>query len=139
MLVILDTNILITFSISNRPPISHIRDAWLTGELDIAVTDTLIAEYTRVTGYKHLARFFVGTERQERVSELYDFGIPVEITQPYPQAPDPDDSYLFAMLGHPLVAALVTGDKALLRVGAFGGKPILSPAAFVEQYLEGRN
>ena len=138
MLVVLDTNILIAFSITNRPPITHLRDAWLTGELDIAVTETLIEEYTRVTLYKHLAKYFRGTERQERVSELYDFGVLIEIAEPYPKAPDPDDRYLFAMLEHPLVVALVTGDKALLGLGSFGGKPILSPAAFVQRVLDAR-
>ena len=135
MLVVLDTNILIAFSITNRPPITHLRDAWLTGELDIAVTETLLEEYTRVTSYKHLAKYFAGVERQERITELYEFGILIEIAEPYPQAPDPDDSYLFAMLGHPLVAALVTGDKALLGLESFEGKPILSPAAFVQRVL----
>ncbi len=135
MLVVLDTNILIAFSITNRPPITHIRDAWLTGKLDIAVTETLIEEYTRVTGYKHLARYFEGAERQERISELYDFGVLIEIAEPYPDAPDLDDRYLFAMLEHPLVVALVTGDKALLGLESFGGKPILGPAAFVQRVL----
>lgn len=135
MLVIFDTNVLIAFAITNRPPIQHLKDAWLTGEIDVAISNVLIEEYTRVTAYKHLSKYFVGTERQARINDLIDLGIPVNITEPYPNAPDPDDNYLFAMLEHPQVIALVSGDKALLNITSFNSKPILSPAAFVEQYL----
>lgn len=135
MLVILDTNILITFSITNHAPIKLIREAWLTGKLEIAMTDELIAEYTRVTSYKHLAKYFQGDERQDRIDDFCEFGIPISISEPYPEAPDPGDKYLFAMLEHPQVACLVTGDKALLKLESYQGKPILSPAEFVQLYF----
>ncbi len=135
MLVILDTNILITFSITNHPPIKLIREAWLTGTIEIAITEELIAEYSRVTGYKHLTRYFKDNERQERIDELYDFAITIEINEPYPEAPDPEDNYLFAMLEHPQVECLVTGDKALLKLQSYSNKLILSPAAFVIENL----
>ncbi len=107
----------------------------MAGEIDVAITDILMAEYTRVMGYKHLAKYFQGTERQDRIDDLYNLGILIDIVEPYPSAPDPDDRYLFAMLEHPLVTALVTGDKALLQLENHIAKPILSPVNFVKLYL----
>jgi len=135
MRVVLDNNILITFSISDNPPIKLIREAWLASKFELVICQELIAEYERVSAYKHLERYFIGNEREKRISDLYDFGSLIEISKPYPESPDPGDDYLFAMLAHPAVDLLVTGDKALLKEKSFDGKPIISAKDFVLDYL----
>ena len=65
--------------------------------------------------------------RLERLSE------PVACLEPYPEAPDPGDSFLLAMVRDGGADVLVTGDGALLALGSFGGAEILSARAFAER------
>lgn len=51
--------------------------------------------------------------------------------QPFPEFGDPKDRYLLAMLKGSDAEALVTGDGALLELGAFENKLILTPADFL--------
>lgn len=50
---------------------------------------------------------------------------------PHPNFSDPKDRYLLAMLRDSDAELLVTGNKVLLAVEHFEGKPILLPAAFL--------
>ena len=47
-------------------------------------------------------------------------------------APDPGDRHVLAAIRHFRPDAFVTGDKALLKLAAFEGVPILSPRGFWE-------
>ena len=53
------------------------------------------------------------------------------MTKPFPEFGDPKDRYLLAMLRDSDAEALVTGDKALLVLDDFEGRPIISPADFL--------
>ena len=135
-MVTLDSNVYISFVISPKPPLSTIRDAWLDGSFIAALSQDLYDELERVTSYPHLAKFFRNGEREAFLTRLRTLCLRVHPEKPYPEFSDPDDAYLLAMLRAPATELLVTGDKALLALTSFADKPIMSPAAFVTEYLE---
>lgn len=134
MRVIFDTNVLVSFAMARGAIMDTLYAAWLAGAFELQVSDVLLKEFSEVIERPHLRRFFVA-ESLGLITDLIEGGQCLVITPPYPVAPDRKDSFLLAMLSHEEAEVLVTGDKGLLSLGHFEGKPIVNPAAFVREYL----
>lgn len=128
VLVVLDTNILVSALLSPFGQPARVLDLVLTGEVRLAFDDRLMAEYREV-----LARPKFGF-RQEDVQALIDYllaeGEPVVALPLFVTLPDSDD-LPFLEVAAQANAVLVTGNKAHYQ-GAPTIAVVLTPREFLD-------
>jgi uncharacterized protein len=125
MRFILDTNVVIDWLVFNDPYMAPLRTQAATGAITILTHELAIAEFVRVVGYPELR---LGQERQvdvlrryreqTRAAELPDgFGrAQWQLPANFPSCRDRDDDLFLALAHHTRATALVTRDKALLKM-----------------------
>ena len=130
MRAVLDPNILISALLSRGGAPAQIVARWLAGELELVVSESLLAEPERApTDPKLRARIAAGDAAAfvtllRTAAEL----APDRLNAPH-RLPDPGDDYLLT-LAESAHALLVSGDQHLL--GLAGRLPIHTPRAFLE-------
>ena len=138
MRVVLDANIYISALISNQGHPAAIINRWLAGdvagEFEVLLSQPIVDEILRVTGYERLQRKYqkIRENRLEFVELISEQGIWVEPAETLAvvTADESDNRYLeCAVAGG--ARYVVTGDEHLLNVGEYQGITVLSPAAFV--------
>ncbi|MEX0642109.1 MAG: putative toxin-antitoxin system toxin component, PIN family [Pirellulales bacterium] len=134
MKIVLDTNVLVSGIFFGGPP-GTILEAWQDGQVELAVSLEIFAEYERVGGElaaKHpnidpatlLTLIALGAELcdcptlQEQVCA------------------DPDDDKFLACALATGSKHVVSGDNLLLSVSGYGGIQVIRPRSFIEQYLK---
>ena len=118
MLVILDTNVLLSALRGEGSPPARILDAWRNRRFGLVTSREQIEEFRRAARYpklvSHLPRGAVGRVVNElRLAEVF-----LRRLKRAGDAPDPGDDYLLAMAIAAGADFLVTGDKPLLAVRA---------------------
>jgi len=134
MQVVLDANVYISALISDKGNPARIIDRWLGGDFDILVSQPIINEILRVTGYKRIQKKYarVGENRLEFVELLSEQGLWIEPEKPLSivTADESDNRYIeCAVAGG--AQYIVSGDTHLLAVGAYRGIVVVTPAAFL--------
>jgi putative PIN family toxin of toxin-antitoxin system len=134
--VVVDTNVLISGIFFSGAP-SEILRAWRSGKLQICITPEIIDEYMKVTGT--LAEQFPHIETNQILTLIIAHS---EVIQAPPLShqvcQDPyDDKFLACALAAES-KLIISGDKHLLKLSEYQGVTILSPRAFVEQYLKNK-
>lgn len=128
MIVVLDTNVFISSFFGGNP--RRIIDLWKTGRLTIGLSPAIIEEYIDVLGRLGLA----GEPEFQEILDLLarETGLIFSANPPDLQVvkDDPDDDKFIAC-AVALKAEIVAGDKALRKVGSFGGIRIVTPAEFL--------
>ena len=130
MLVVLDSNVLVSFALRSRA-LKPLQDAWRAERFSSLVSPYLLAEVEDVLGRAKFVPYLSAEDRAQFVRDLLAFSEVVRPRQPFPEFEDPKDRYLLAMLRDSDAEGLVTGDKALLALGDFEGKPTISPSDFL--------
>lgn len=132
MLLILDTNILLSALLSPLGTPARLLAAWERKAFTLAACDALIAELRDVARRP----FFKARLRTSAVELLAagirDFSIYCRDLPAGPTAPDPKDSYLLALAEASQADLLVTGDKDLLALKHHKSTRIVTPAAMIE-------
>ena len=123
-------------SLAIRRRLQPLRDAWEKEQFTVLVSAYLLAEVEDVLRRPKLASYVDAADATQFTRLLRALGEPVSFGQPHPAFSDPKDRYLLAMLRDGGADLLVTGDKALLALESFEGRPILSPAQFAETLAE---
>ena len=133
MRIVLDTNIYISNLISDKGNPAKIVRWWLEGEFDVLVSQPIIDEILRVTGYERIQKKYARV-RENRlefaalISEQAEWIEPREILNIV--VDESDNRYIeCAVAGN--AQYIVTGDDHLLAIGEYQGIAILTPAAFV--------
>jgi hypothetical protein len=134
MRVVLDANIYISALISSQGYPAAIITKWLVGDFEVLLSQPIVDEILRVTGYERLQRKYqkIRENRLEFVELISEQGIWVEPAETLAvvTADESDNRYLeCAVAGG--ARYLVTGDEHLLTIGEYQGITVLSPAAFV--------
>jgi hypothetical protein len=131
MKAVLDTNVFVSSFFGGNP--RQVLDLWKTGELTLCLSKDVLDEYVAV-----LERLF-DSDRTE-LKELLDLlakGPHILFTIKTPKLhivdEDPDDDKFIACAVSLKAEFLVTGDKALLRIGSYGNVRILTPADFLKR------
>ena len=130
MRAVLDPNVLIASLLSRSGAPAQIVSRWLAGELELVVSEVLLAELGRALAYPKIRKRIAEDEAGAFVELLREA---VRLA-PDPEAParrsaDPGDDYLLA-LAQAERAVLVTGDQHLLALA--GELPIRTPRAFLD-------
>jgi uncharacterized protein len=134
MRVVLDANIYVSALVSDKGNPAKIINRWLDGTYEVLVSQAIIDEILRVTGYERIQRKYarVQENRLEFVALLMEQAI---WTDPESKisaitADESDNRYLeCAVAGR--AAYVVSGDEHLLALSHYHGIEILTPTAFV--------
>ncbi len=133
MRAVLDVNVLISALLAPTGAPAALLRRWLDGELELVVSEKLLAELDRALGYPKV-RSRVSKEAEAFIELLR----PTAILAADPASAarlsrDPGDDYLLAV-ARSTAGVLVTGDQDLLAVK---DAPVASPRAFLSKLTAG--
>jgi putative PIN family toxin of toxin-antitoxin system len=140
MRIVLDTNIYISNLISDKGNPAKIVRWWLEGKFDVLVSQPIIDEILRVTGYERIQKKYAKVRKNRLefaalISEQAEWIEPGETLNIV--VDESDNRYIeCAVAGN--AQYIVTGDEHLLARGEYQGIEILTPAAFVALRETGR-
>jgi hypothetical protein len=136
---VLDTNLLISYLLTHRPPIATLIDHHLARDDIVLVTaPELLAELDRVLTYPKLQRYYTDEERARLVALVMALGEVVDLPETIPRiCRDPDDDRLIACAVVGEADVIVSGDDDLLALERVGGIPILTAAQFLAMLEQG--
>ncbi len=134
MRVVLDTNVLVS-ALLFHGRLGRIAELLWQGSICPCFVQTTFEELENVFTYPKLQRVFIALrlDAAQIVAAVAARSIiladPIVIPTVIPDKPD---NYLLACAKAVQAACIVTGDKAVLRIRAFEGIPIVSPTEFLQ-------
>jgi putative PIN family toxin of toxin-antitoxin system len=139
MLVILDTNLLISALISPHGPPDVIYRAWRAARFDLVTSTAQLDELRRVSRYPKLKNILPAHRIGTMVNNMHR-AILLDVLPPLPdgmKVSDPNDAFLLSMALTSEADYLVTGDRraGLIQRGIAGRTRIVSPAVFCSEAL----
>lgn len=136
---VVDTNLLVSYLISHRPPMSELIDIYLARNEWIPLTALpLLQELDRVLQYPRLQRYYTSEARIRFVALVAALSELVELPDAAPRiCRDPADDWVIACAVIGRADVMVSGDRDLLDLERVADIPILSARQFW-QLLQGR-
>ena len=130
---VLDTNLLVSYLLTHRPPIATLIDEHLAQEHFSLVTATvLLEELDRVLRYPSLQRYYSEETRTRYIALIAALSEVVDLPESVPSiCRDPDDDWVIACAVIGEADYVVSGDRDLLSLECVGEIPILSAAQFL--------
>jgi putative PIN family toxin of toxin-antitoxin system len=130
---VLDTNLLVSYLLTHRPPSATLIDEHLAHErFGLVTAAVLLEKLDRVLRYPRLQRYYSEETRTRYVALIAAMGEMVELPESIPPiCRDPDDDWVIACAVIGAVDYVVSGDRDLLALERVGGIPILSAAQFL--------
>ena len=131
---VLDANVLVAGLLSGRGAPAEALDRWRSGEFDLIVSDSLLAELVRILSYPKIASHLEPGEADLFVAGLRELGVWIADPPPGERlvAADPGDDYLVALARVAKAHVLVSGDKHLLEL--LDARPsVVLPRVFVDR------
>jgi putative PIN family toxin of toxin-antitoxin system len=130
VLVVLDTNVLLSALRSKGSHPAAILDAWLAGRFELVTSREQVEEFKRAAAYPHLQPHLPRQAVGRLVNRLRNAEVVLHRLRRAGDSPDPGDDYLLAMAVAAGSEVLVTGDKPLLSLKRVGATRIITPRAF---------
>lgn len=131
MLVVLDTNVLISALLVESSTSAQLIKYWRQGRFDLVTASEQLEELAQVTRYPKIRARLHPVLAGRLVNELRDVAIIVKKLPEVDVSEDPYDNYLLALADAGRVDYLVTGDKAhLLGLKRYGGARIVTVRQF---------
>jgi putative PIN family toxin of toxin-antitoxin system len=135
MLIVLDTNVLISGQFKKRGNEAAILACHRKGLFQLAVSEEIFQEYARVLHYPHLQAKLRWTP--ERIAQfLADFRkivVFVQVDEQVPVSPDPHDDKFFHCAKAANADFLVSGDEHhILPISVYGTARTISPKSFID-------
>ncbi|ASF48524.1 putative toxin-antitoxin system toxin component, PIN family [Methylovulum psychrotolerans] len=132
MLVVLDTNIIISAMLLPNSQPAKVIARWREGKFKLLTSAPQVDELMRVTRYPKVRDRLNSVLTGRLINEMRDIAVMVDDLPQVDVSPDPYDNYLLATASGGLADYLVTGDKLhLLILKKFDGIPIVSVADFL--------
>jgi hypothetical protein len=134
MIVVFDTNVVISALLSPRGAPARVIDLWEAEVFDLAISMPLLDELSRVLDYERVKKYFK-QPREKTVAllkRIRTVGIMVD-----PQfeldviADDPDDNRILACAVAASASYIISGDDHLLTLEKYKGIVVLPPAGFL--------
>ena len=134
MIVVLDTNVMISALISAGGPPARIIDLWEAGSFDVASSAPLLEEVKRVLGYDQVKKYLKCSPEEInkllagwRTASIYvDPEEELEVIKD-----DPDDDRVLECAVAAEAEYIVSGDNHLLDLGEYRGIEVIPPAGFL--------
>lgn len=132
MRIILDTNLWISYLISNR----HIKLDVLIKSDDFVIlySPELIEEFLTVAERPKFEKYFSANDTAELIEQINTIGELVEIQSDIQLCRDEKDNFLLNLATDGKADFLITGDKDLLIIGEINGAKILTYRAFEDNF-----
>jgi putative PIN family toxin of toxin-antitoxin system len=134
MRVVIDTNVLVSSSMSTKGSPAHIFQYWREGAFELVVSEAILAEYRRALGYPRVRERhgYNPHEIDQLVADIRQSAILVAPGSALNVvSEDPDDNKFLECAVEGKAEYLVSGDTHLLAVRQYQGIQVLSPAVFV--------
>ena len=131
MLVVLDTNALLSALRTDTSPPAIILDAWRAGRFRLVTSIEQIEEFRRATRYSRLRTVLPRSAVGRVVNQLRTADVLLRRLPRVGSSPDPGDEYVLAMAAAVDADYLVTGDRPLLALRRIARTRIVSPRRFV--------
>jgi uncharacterized protein len=128
--VIIDTNLLISFLIGKE--LQDLKSLIANERIKLITSDQLLLELSTVTSRQKLKKYFDQDNVSELISLLAIISDKVKIKKIEPVCRDPKDDFLLALAKAGKADFLITGDKDLLDLRAYGQTVILTVKQFKE-------
>jgi putative PIN family toxin of toxin-antitoxin system len=131
---VFDTNVLVSYLLTHRPPIATLIDDHLKeDDFQLVTAQPLLSELDRVLRYPKLRPYLKEGERKRFLSLVAALSDVVILPDDIPEiSRDPDDDLLIACAVVGEADLLVSGDRDLLDLGKVGRIPILTPTQFLD-------
>lgn len=135
MRVVVDTNVLVSSFFGGKP--REVIELWKKGKVTLCVSPDILDEYTKV-----VQRLGLDSELVVELLGLFTHApnvLFVAQTEPIKVVEsDPEDDKFFECALALNAETIITGDKAMLAVGAFRGINVERPADFLNRLAENR-
>ena len=134
MIVVLDTNVIVSAYLSAEGPPAEIIRRWEADVIEVATSSPLLVELERVLNYTHIRKYF--KDPQENIETFIRTFRRVAIKVEPPDKldivkDDPSDNRVLECAVSSGAAYIITGDKHLLGLKELEGIVILSPTGFL--------
>ena len=131
MIIVLDTNVLVSGLMSPGNPPGRIIDYLRAGDVSLAIDDRIFAEYTAVLGREYFRKYFSVAEKDLILDFIANDSIRVLCTQSVQGLPDLDDA-CFLEVALASKSPLVTGNEKHFPPHVRQGAEVHSPSAFLK-------
>ena len=130
---VLDINLLVSYLVSHRPPISELIDVHLArGEWTPLSTPVLLEKLEVVLRYPRLQRYYTSETRVRFVALVAALSELIELPDAVPRiCRDPEDDWVIACAVAGQADVLVSGDRDLLDLRQVGSISILTAREFL--------
>lgn len=124
MKIVVDTNIWISYLINNKEQlmIEQLRKK----KLALFVSEDFIDELKSTASRKKFEKYFTAIRLAEAIHRILLMAVHVEIIEQVSQFKDAGDDFLLDLCYASQANVLVTGDKALLKLGRFKNTQMIS-------------
>jgi uncharacterized protein len=134
MRVVLDANVYISALLSGQGHSARIVAGWLASEFEVVVSEAILAELVRVTGYERLQKKYARLQ-ERRLAFIQMVAEQAVWVEPQGRlaviAGDESDNRYLECAAAGAAQYVVSGDAHLLSVVEYQGILIMSPAAFI--------
>jgi len=130
---VMDTNLLVSYLLVHRPPISELIDIHLAqNDWTLLTAPALLQELDRVLLNPRLHRYYNEEMRLRFLALIAVLSEVVELPEIIPRVcRDPDDDWVIACAVVGRADIIVSGDRDLLDLKRVGGTPVLSAREFL--------
>jgi putative PIN family toxin of toxin-antitoxin system len=128
--VVIDTNVFVSFLLREGST-PWLAVAWALEWGEVVLSAAQLAELHRVLARDKFDPFVSRAIRARFLSRIAQDRTILPSLSSVRAAPDPEDDMPFAAAADARCRFLVTGDRALLSMGAFATKAIVTPAEFL--------
>ncbi len=133
MIIVLDTNVLMSGLITADHPPGRIGDLLRAGAVRLAVDDRIMAEYEDVLARPRFRRYFAPEEKERVMGFIRADSLPVVCGNAIEGLPDEKDAP-FAETALAAGAPLISGNLKHFPAGALGGVRVMTPVEFLGEF-----
>jgi putative PIN family toxin of toxin-antitoxin system len=134
MIVVLDTNVIISAFVSPSGPPAAIIDHWESDGFEVVTSRPLLEELERVLQYSRVQKYLTKSPRE--INRIVNrFKTAATVVEPQEKLTvieqDPDDNRVLECAVAGMASYIISGNEHLLRIKKFSGIVILKPATFL--------
>jgi len=132
--IVIDTNLWVSFIISKS--IQRLDNLLLLNSVVILFSEDLLEEIRSTITKPKLKKYFSENAMEEMLSAFENYIVLVDVTSKVKACRDPKDDFLLALAKDGNAHFLISGDRDLLDLNAFGKTKIVTLSDFLQRMTE---